>query len=249
MGSDIWAFHRASNHPGQGWDPSTAPEPEGDSIALPESLSLCSELGDVLERRASCRQFNGEPLALDSVATLLGASYGCGPAVSVEGVSFASRPVPSAGAKYPLQLHLLARMVSGLPAGSYRFLPDERSLSRSGPGLEFDVLAEMFLRQPYLSSAAAVLVIAGCFAETTARYGDRGYRYVLLEAGHVAQNVVLTSAALGLGSLNLGGFFDDDLATALRLQAGALPLCPVALGSPAGKDREAQRRIRPPTPR
>lgn len=243
MDSDIGTFHRAANHPGQGLGPSATPEPDEGSIALPERLSLRLDLDAALGRRASCRQFSDEPLALDAVATLLDAGYGHGPTVSVEGVSFASRPVPSAGAKYPLQLHLLANAVSALQPGSYRFLPEQSALSRSGPGLELDTLAEVFLHQPYLGSAAAVLVVAGRFGETTARYGDRGYRYVLFEAGHVAQNVVLAAAALGLGSLNLGGFLDDDLAATLRLEAGTAPLCGVALGVPAGDDPEALRQI------
>jgi SagB-type dehydrogenase family enzyme len=50
--------------------------------------------------------------------------------------------------------------------------------------------------------------VAAVFGRTRFKYGLRGYRFALLEAGHVAQNVVLTATALGLAAVPLGGFYD-----------------------------------------
>jgi len=243
MSHDIWSLHRVTNHPSGHWISPLESGLDDISVELPDRVPLSLALDDALEQRASCRRFADEPLALNAVSTLLGAGYGCGPKVSVEGTEFASRPVPSAGAKYPLQLHLLIRSVSGLPPGAYRYVPEEHRLSPSGPGVASAALAELFLGQPYLIPAAAVVVLAGSLEKTAARYGDRAYRYVLFEAGHVAQNLSLAAAALEMGCLNLGGFLDDGLANVLRLDAGVAPLYGLALGKPAGSDRDDLRRI------
>ncbi len=240
MSRRIWTLHRATSYPGGG-QPGAESHRDGRTVALPSRRVLDLGLDEARERRGSCRRFSKKPLALDVVSTLLDAGYGCGPFVDVEGIEFASRPVPSAGAKYPLQLHLVARAVSGLRPGSYQFLPEESSLARSGSEVKFSALAEIFLRQPYLVHAAAVLVVSGRFEQTASRYGDRGYRYVLFEAGHVAQNVALTAAALDIGCLSLGGFLDDALAGTLGLEAGVAPLYGAALGHPASEDRGALR--------
>lgn len=243
MSRDIWALHRATNHPSGDWAPAADSILEDSAIALPDRRQLSAGLDDALARRASCRRFSGEPITLDSISTLLGAGYGCGPTVNFDGVEFASRPVPSAGAKYPLQLHLIARAVNGLTPGSYRYLPEHHAIALSGPGATFLALADIFLGQPYLIPAAAVVVLAGSFETTASRYGDRAYRYILFEAGHVAQNLSLAAASIGIGSLNLGGFLDDALATLLRLEAGVAPLYGLALGPPASLDRDLLRGI------
>jgi SagB-type dehydrogenase family enzyme len=237
-----WDLHLATTYAG-GWrSPVPAPERRA-PVPLPEPRPLPGALGELLAGRASCRRFSGAALEPDAVAALLRAAYGTGPEVTVEGVSFPSRPVPSAGATYPLELHVLVRAVDGLERGSFRYVPEDGALVPTGPGLEFDTLAEIFLSQPYLSAAAAIVVLAGAIDRTTARYGDRGYRYVLYEAGHAMQNLVLAGAALDVGSLCLGGFLDDALAATLRLPVATVPLYAVALGPPAGDDRTELRRV------
>jgi SagB-type dehydrogenase family enzyme len=210
-------------------------------VALPAPRPLSLPLGEALERRASCRQFSGEALSLDAVSALMGAAYGAGPEVEVEGLRYPSRPVPSAGATYPLELHLLARAVADLRPGSYRYVPEEHALVATGPGALFEALAEIFLEQPYLAPASAVVVIAAVLPRTTDRYGDRGYRYVLFEAGHAAQNLTLGATSLGIGALSLGGFLDDTLTAVLRLRPDAVPLYGVALGRPAAGTPDALR--------
>lgn len=243
MSAGAWGLHRATSYASGSWPPPVAAPERRAPVPLPEPRPLGVALGDLLARRASCRRFSGGALELDALSSLLAAAYGAGPEVTVEGVSFPSRPVPSAGATYPLQLHVLARAVDGLPSGSYRYVPEDRAVAPTGPGVPFTALAEIFLEQPYLTAAAAVVVVAGAIDRTTARYGDRGYRYVLYEAGHAMQNVILAGAAVEIGTLNLGGFLDDALAAVLRLRPDVVPLYGVALGPPAGEDRDELRRI------
>ena len=79
-------------------------------------------------------------------------------------------------------------------------------------------------------------------ARSLHKYADRGYRLILLEAGHVGQNLNLACAALGCGSVNLGGFLDADLETLLGLDSAVeVPIYAVAIGRPAGTDSGALR--------
>jgi SagB-type dehydrogenase family enzyme len=92
-----------------------------------------------------------------------------------------------------------------------------------------------------------VAVITAVTSRLLHRYGDRGYRYTLIEAGHVGQNLALTAAALGLGSLSLGGFYDDDIARMLGLDpAFEIALYGVALGVPDTADRNDARGLEIP---
>lgn len=88
-----------------------------------------------------------------------------------------------------------------------------------------------------------VVVLSAVLARSLPKYGDRGYRYLLLEAGHVGQNLDLVASALGLGAVNLGGFYDDELARLLCLDPEwEIPLYATAIGVPTADDRMAQRR-------
>jgi SagB-type dehydrogenase family enzyme len=96
-------------------------------------------------------------------------------------------------------------------------------------------LRRLFLDEPRVSAAGAVLIFAAVFRRTLVRYGARGYRYVLLEAGHAAQNACLVAGSLGLGSLCLGGFFDARLNRFLGIDGvSEAALYGVAVGRPAG---------------
>ncbi len=96
----------------------------------------------------------------------------------------------------------------------------------------------MFLGQPYLVQAAAIVVITAVVERSLWKYDDRGYRYIMLEAGHVAQNINLCAAGLGLASLNLGGFFDEDVMALLKLDPDReLVLYGIALGHSEVADR------------
>ena len=121
---------------------------------------------------------------------------------------------------------------SGLAPGVYRYHPDGHGLERT---VEDDVRAELAraaLAQASVAQAPANVVIAGVEERTAGRYGDRAERYVVLEAGHVAQNVALQAVALDLGSVPIGAFDDDDVAQLLGLDQGERPLYILPLGRP-----------------
>jgi SagB-type dehydrogenase family enzyme len=141
-------------------------------------------------------------------------------------------------------LYVLARRVSGIDPGCYHYAPAVHGLERLQeelPSAAF--IGDLFLGQPYVGSAALVVVLAARVARTMTKYRDRGYRYILFEAGHAAQNLNLAGVALGLGSVNLGGFFDAVLASLLGLDADVeVPLYGIAVGVPeAALSRTARR--------
>ena len=194
----------------------------------------------MLQRRFSCRSFASTPLEAERLGDLLHAGYGVlesrerADGDAPLAARAPQRMVPSAGACYPLHLYVLARSVAGVDPGAYYYDPRAHGLIQVGSRPHDRAIAEVFLQQPYVASAAAILVMTAELEATASRYADRGYRYVLLEAGHVAQNIALCAAAEGIGNLDLGGFLDGPLAQALQLQglpagAGAAPELTAAL--------------------
>jgi SagB-type dehydrogenase family enzyme len=179
------------------------------------------------------------------LGTVLRNSYGVlGESTGFGG--FVERPVPSGGALYPLELYVLAQKVDGISAGVLHYVPPAHGLEvLHDEPLPRLLTAEVFLGQPYLANAAAIIVIAAVVERSLWKYEDRGYRYILLEAGHVAQNAILSAHGLGLSVLPLGGFFDDDLGGLLRLQPErAIALYGIAIGVPDVVGRE-ERRVPP----
>jgi SagB-type dehydrogenase family enzyme len=240
---DAWSFHIATSYAG-GPEASAAAAAAAprEPIQLPEPAPLSLSLDAALAQRASCRRFVPDPLEPATLAALLRAAYGTQPEVDFEGTRFQPRPVPSAGAAYPLEIHVLAQAVTGIDRGSYRYDSESHGLVPTGPGPVQPSIEELFLDQPYIAPAAAVVVLAAALMRTMPRYGDRGYRYVLFEAGHAAQNIVLAAAALQIGSLALGGFLDDVVSATLRLQPEVVPLYGIAIGPAATLDRDELRK-------
>jgi SagB-type dehydrogenase family enzyme len=151
------------------------------------------------------------PLSLDlpTLALVLQAAYG--------GTSDERRTVPSAGALYPLELFVLVQRVVDVPCGAYRLTTDEPALELVRRESVASALAEATPLPELVTSAAAVIFFAGTFWRSRFKYGLRGYRFTLLEAGHAAQNVVLAAAAVGASALPLGGFYDARIDALLGL--------------------------------
>jgi SagB-type dehydrogenase family enzyme len=191
----------------------------GEAVLLPSPRTDgARSLEDVLASRRSVRAFRDEPIAAIDVAQLLWAAQGV---TDAEG----GRTAPSAGALYPLELYV----VDG--AGASRYLPAEHALVSVAEGDLRHALGEA-AGQDAVLGAPAVFVLAGVEARTAARYGDRAERYVQLEAGHAAQNLLLQATALGLGAVPIGAFEDAAVARALGLADGERPLYLIPVGHP-----------------
>ncbi len=183
----------------------------------------------ILERRTDTR-FGPDPISLSDLSSLLTGGYGATARPSTVG-SRRFRTVPSAGALYPLELYVHVRAVTGLEPGLYHFQATAGVVQRMRP-LPAEELAHAFVQPDVIGSAAAVILITAVFQRTTFKYGERGYRFALIEAGHVAQNIDLVAGALHLPAANLGGFFDRELEALLDIDGVEQSLVyAVALGS------------------
>jgi SagB-type dehydrogenase family enzyme len=174
----------------------------------PEAVAPYS-LWTALERRRSRTSDAPAELPLSRLARLLVAGYGT--------VGTGRRTVPSGGALYPLEVFVAAQRVAGLAAGIHRFNPYEPSLELVDAVPVATGLAEATPMPELVATASCVLLLTAVFWRARFKYGLRGYRFALLEAGHVAQNVVLAAAALDLPALPLGGFYDARLDELLGL--------------------------------
>lgn len=203
-------------------------------IALPPA-DEDRPLLELMRRRASCRRYAPSALAAQDVSTLLAGAYGLGRVVSIHGgLEARARPAPSAGALYPLELHVLTQRVVALPDGLYRYEAVDHALESTGRPLDRGALAEVLLAAPLVENANLLVFLTAAFERSTQKYGARGYRYILLEAGHVAQNICLLAAEAGLASLCVGGFMDAATNRLLGFAArGEAALYCVAVGHPA----------------
>jgi SagB-type dehydrogenase family enzyme len=181
-------------------------------VALPECLPPATRnLDEVLRERVTARAFSGAGVRLDQLGKVLAMSYGITQAS--EGTPYPRdlRIIPSGGALYPLELYVYAARVDGLEAALYHYNPERHNLDLLRAGDALARIAEFFIQPQLAAASAVILFITAFFARSVFKYGDRGYRFILLEAGHLAQNANLTAQEMGLATANIGGFLDRDV--------------------------------------
>lgn len=182
-------------------------------------------LEETIDKRRSVRRYRREPLDLSQLSQLLW---------SAQGITGGRRlrAVPSAGATYPLEVFVLVgqECVNGLEAGVYRYLVDSHSLKLHRQGDFRPDLAAAALNQEFILQAPAALVICAVYDRTCRRYGSRGERYVHMEVGHAGQNVHLQAVALGLASVEVGAFQDEDVRKVLGVEEQVKPLYVMPVG-------------------
>lgn len=177
-------------------------------------------LEEALARRRSVRAYTQEPLTPRELGQLLWAAQGI---TSSQGL----RTAPSAGARYPLELYAV------LPEGVYRYEPQRHQLAHHLAGDRRPELYAVALRQEAVLQAAAVIVITAVYRRTAERYGaERTPRYVHMEIGHAAQNVLLQAVALNLAAVPIGAFHDEQVQGVLALPADQAPLYLIPVGHP-----------------
>lgn len=189
--------------------------PEGIPVlSLPEPVAINTELTEALSQRISAaREDLAGPLCAQNLSALLyhGARITrSGVPRAVPDLTQHYRPYPSAGALYPCELYLAIADVAGIPNGVYRYDALEHGLVATGKGDETDFGQTEINRSPEWAVPCAI-VITGVFERSVRKYDLRGYRFALLEAGHILQNLSLLAAALGLTSLVSASFYEAEL--------------------------------------
>jgi len=193
-------------------------EMEAEVIALPAPrLESDVSLEEALRRRRSVRSYAEEPLTLEEIGQLFWAAQGI-----TDERGF--RTAPSAGALYPLELYAVTDETL------YHYLPHGHQAERRRIEDWRAPLCEAALSQEWVCQAPVIFVITAVYARTAVKYGQRAVRYVRLEAGHAAQNLLLQVVALDLGAVPVGAFYDDQVQAALGLPADHEPLYLIPVG-------------------
>ena len=195
-----------------------------EAIALPKpSYSSQNSVETAIQQRRSIREYRDLPVTLEEVSQLLWAAQG------ITGRR-GCRTAPSAGARYPLEVYLVAGHVSGLPTGVYKYCSHGHKIVNIAKGDLRSELASAALGQRSTNNGAIALVLAAVYERTTDKYGRRGIQYVHIEVGHAAQNVYLQSVSLGLGTVFLGAFHDDRVKNLLNMPDAERPLGIMPIG-------------------
>jgi nitroreductase len=174
-------------------------------ISLPKPDFKGNALEDILKKRRSVRNYSKEPVDMASLSQLLFSAQG----ITGETYGTKLRTAPSAGALYPIELYVFVHDIQGLKQGLYHYSPFDHSLT---------LIKEGNLRKAIMNAGL--------------KYGQRGYRYIYMEAGHIAENILLQAVSLGLGAVPVGAFADKELDVLLGIDGKSeISLFLIAVGT------------------
>jgi len=186
-------------------------------------------LDKTLRQRKSIRDFQDRPISKGQLAYLLWASTG----IQRVEQGYEFRTAPSAGALYPIETYVVVNNVKSLEAGVYHYAIrshqleqlEQRDLSRQ--------IAAAALGQGMCAAAAAVFIWTAVFERCKWKYGQRAYRYIYLDAGHIAENLALAAVSLNLGTCEIGALYDDHVNAIIDIDGTEeSTICMAALGIP-----------------
>ena len=200
--------------------PGAAGVVEGATPLPPPKTTGEVSLEETLARRRSVRAYTDQDLTWDEIGQLLWAAQGITR-------DWGARTAPSAGALYPLELYVVTH------DGVYHYLPEGHQVVRT-PALGLhQALWEAGLKQDAIGDAPVVFVVAAVYERTAGKYGARAERYVHMEVGHAAENLLLQAVALDLGAVVIGAFNDNQVQRALDLPGEHAPLYLIPVGYPS----------------
>jgi SagB-type dehydrogenase family enzyme len=196
-------------------------QPKGETMRLPKpKYESPKSVEEALAVRRSIRDYAKDSLSIEQISQLLWAAQGMTE-------KWGGRTAPSAGALYPLEVYLLAGEVKGLKPGLYHYHPEDHAVSQIKEADLRKEVTEASLGQDEILRAPATLIITAVYERTMVKYGERGVRYVHMEVGSVAENVYLQAESLGLGTVFIGAFDDEEVKQALGIGEDPLAIMPV----------------------
>lgn len=240
LAPQTWTFHRHTSR----WmfnlinpDADEIPEPGGEYPAapftpLPNPEPLHAKLQDAIVARVSCREFSTTELTAGQLSAILHYSFGTLGDRLLGNLGVTQRPCPSPGGLYPLEIYVVARRVADVAPAVHHYHSQTHGLATLREGIAPKAFESyLFMGQRYAVDAAATLVLTFAPSRSLKKYADRGYRYALIEAGHVGQNIALAAETLGLGCCSIGGFLDVELGQFLKLDPEReFPIYALAVG-------------------
>jgi SagB-type dehydrogenase family enzyme len=184
-------------------------------LPRPEALQVpACDLRAAIERRRSRRRYSEEPLSLEELSFLLWCTQGV--QQLLPGATL--RTVPSAGARHALETCLSLHRVTGLEPGLYRYRALEHDLEPlRRAAWSPQAMAAACLEQGFVARSAVTFIWTAVRERMGFRYGERGYRYLFLDAGHACQNLYLAAEAIGCGVCAVAAFSDDEVNRLLGL--------------------------------
>jgi SagB-type dehydrogenase family enzyme len=190
--------------------------PKAPQVELPTNWKLNeARITPLIQNRRSLRKYSEEEISFEELAFMLWSCQG----ITAKSGNYTFRSVPSGGALYPVETYLFVNNVEGLAPGLYHYDVEGFSLDILR---EEDIKSEMvsgFLDQKFMANAGVVFVWTAVMRRCMSKYGNRGMRYIFLDAGHVCGNLLLAAEATTCGGCPVAAFYDDELNTTLGIDS------------------------------
>lgn len=166
-----------------------------------------SNLAEIIKKRKTSRAFTGKAITYEELSYVL--HYAAGIKGGVENMDDSRRMYPSAGARYPLEVYPIILHVKNVPSGLYHFDVKEGYLEMLVKEDVKERVIKIFGDEVWIRNAAVIFIITGILNRSQIKYNERGYKFMLIETGHLSQNMCLLATDLGLGVCTLGGYIDN----------------------------------------
>jgi SagB-type dehydrogenase family enzyme len=173
---------------------------------------------DVIASRRSIREFADTEISLEELSKILYQSYGVTGEITLQGgIKQNLRAAPSAGGLYPAEVYLAVRKVAGLKPGIYHYNVPNHELEVLTTADPIEELYEACLQQEPARQSSVIILMSAVFQRTKRKYNERGYRYALLDIGHLGENIYLACTAQGMAIVTTSGFYDDQINDLLNI--------------------------------
>lgn len=189
-------------------------------IRFPKPSTLTRTLSDTLDERRSDREYSDSPIGMTELGSLL--YWSAGESLNAQGER--KRTHPSGGAKYPIEIYAIVRHANGIDVGVYHYNIRDHGLEKISSRIEMDEIQNAF-GYSFVSNAQVLLVMTFIKSRSIQKYGALSYKLGLIEAGHIGQNIYLTSNALGIGCCALGGGDTPAMHQLLNIDGGNEHIC------------------------
>ncbi|MBS4054612.1 MAG: SagB/ThcOx family dehydrogenase [Thermaerobacter sp.] len=215
-------------------------------LPLPEPKFPSVDFWDILHRRRTVRHYNNHAISLVDLSTILKGSCGITGEIKYQpNLAQCLRTVPSGGALYPFEVYCVVINVEGITPGLYHYNPLSHGLEELRIGQFKHIIVEAACGQGELVEECAVIfILTGMFWRSRFKYGLRGFRFVLMEVGHLAQNLLLTAESLDMAAVLLGGFYDDQVNRFVGIDGvNEAPLYLVTIGYKGRKAKDVESEV------
>jgi len=182
--------------------------PDAEKIELPRTWTLKeARITPLLQNRRALRKYLMEPMSFEELAFILWASQG----ITGKSANYSFRTTPSGGALYPIETYFSANLIEDLDPGIYHFDVENFALDKICEDDQAEAVSKACMNQKFMAQSAVSFLWTAIFRRSMSKYGNRGLRYILLDAGHICQNTLIAAEATGCGGCPVAAFYDDEI--------------------------------------